>query len=473
MPTIPTFTAKSSITSEPSSVVSDIKLSPRSTMASALLPAANQVQAYAIKKRDNEEKLQAKKTLLELKAESDKVVESQKNNPNEQESIDVWKTNFQNLSKNKIANIQNKRIKKLVEDSLSLEESESIYHLKTNSFKAYEKESIQVYNDKINMDVAKYKGTDNAILKVKYKEELYRDATDFNNEHELGSSDLENRLKTIDATLLFTDADYTIGLGFNNAAESIAKLDSSIDGASFINDDLFSDNIFASYNQKINDLTVKGDPNADYDEAERLLSQLESFERYTGSKVVSGDREVKFANLRQRLLTEKVSHDSLVMKIRMGEEFEEYNKNQKSILNAEFFNALDARFNKSANKEKAEEATFEYDQRIELYLSSNPDASLFETQQYSRDLRLNLIDKYQEIDIQTITAFNLEENKFNVIREARDVNRSYTEYKTDPSAKNILKTLAKLNGYVDESGKPDVEMFMNDYTKILKQRQEG
>ena len=473
MPKIPTFTAKSSITSEPSAVVSDIKLSPRSTMASALLPAANQVQAYAIKKRDNEEKLEAKKTLLDLKAESDKIVESQKDNPNEQESIDVWKNNFQKLSNNKIANIQNKRIKKLVEDSLSLEESESIYHLKTNSFKAYEKESIQVYNDKINMDVAKYKGTDNAILKVKYKEELYRDATDFNNEHELGSSDLENRLKTIDASLLFVDSDYTIGLGFNNAAETIAKLDSSIDGASFINDEIFSNNIFASYNQKINDLTIKGDPNADYDEAERLLSQLESFERYTGSKVVSGDREVKFANLRQKLLTEKVSHDSLVMKIRMGEDFEEYNKNQRSILNSEFFNALDARFNKSANKEKAEEATFEYDQRIELYLSSNPDASLFETQQYARDLRLNLIDKYQETSIETITAFNLEENKFNVIREAKDIKRSYDEYLDNPEAKNILKTLAKLNGYVDESGKPDVEMFMNDYTKILKQRQEG
>ena len=473
MPKIPTFTAKSSITSEPSAVVSDIKLSPRSTMASALLPAANQVQAYAIKKRDNEEKLQAKKTLLDLKAESDKIVESQKDNPNEQESIDVWKNNFQKLSNNKIANIQNKRIKKLVEDSLSLEESESIYHLKTNSFKAYEKESIQVYNDKINMDVAKYKGTDNAILKVKYKEELYRDATDFNNEHELGSSDLENRLKTIDASLLFVDSDYTIGLGFNNAAETIAKLDSGIDGASFINDEIFSNNIFASYNQKINDLTIKGDPNADYDEAERLLSQLESFERYTGSKVVSGDREVKFANLRQRLLTEKVSHDSLVLKIRMGEEFQEYNKNQRSILNSEFFNALDARFNKSANKEKAEEATFEYDQRIELYLSSNPDASLFETQQYARDLRLNLIDKYQETSIETITAFNLEENKFNVIREAKDVNRSYQEYQSDPQAKNILKTLAKLNGYLNEDGSPDVNAFMNDYTKILKQRQEG
>jgi sulfur relay (sulfurtransferase) DsrC/TusE family protein len=473
MPKIPTFTAKGSITSEPSAVVSDIQLSPRSTMASALIPAADQIQAYSIKKRDNEEKLEAKKTLLNLKAESDKIVESLKGNPNEQESIDVWKTNFQNLSKNKIANIQNKRIKKLVEDSLSLEESESIYHLKTNSFKAYEKESIQVYNDKINMDVAKYKGTDNAILKVKYKEELYRDATDFNNEHELGSSDLENRLKTIDASLLFVDSDYTIGLGFNNTADEIAKLDSGINGASFINDEIFSNNIYASYNQKINDLTVKGDPNADYDEAERLLSQLKSFERYTGSKVVSGDREVKFANLEQKILVEKIGHEDLLRKIKMGNDFEEYNKNQKSILGSEFFNALDARFNKSANKEKSEEAIFEYDQRMDLFLSSNPDANTFEMQQYSRDLRLNLIDKYQETSIETITAFNLEENKFNVIREARDVNRSYEEYKTNPAAKNILKTLAKLNGYLNADGSPDVNMFMNDYTKILKQRQEG
>ena len=473
MPKIPTFTAEKSITSEPSSVVSNIKLSPRSTVASALIPAAKQVQAYALKKRDNEEKLQAKKTLLELKAESDKIIESQKDNPNEEESIGVWENSFKQLSNNKLANIKNKRIKKLVEDSLELESLESVYHLKTNSFKAYEKQSIQVYNDKINMDVAKYKGTDNAILKAKYKQEIYRDAESFNKEHELGSADLKKRLQTIDATLLFVDADYTIGLGFNNAAESIAKLDSDVNGASFINDDLFSNNIFNSYSQKINDLTIKGDPNADYDEAERLLSQLESFERYTGSKVVSGEREVKFANLRQKILTEKVGHDDLLRKIQMGNNFEEYNKDQRSLLSSEFYNALDARFNKSANKEKSEASTFEYDQRIDLFLSSNPDATEFEMQQYARDLRLNLIDKYQETSIETITAFNLEENKFNVIREARDINRSYQEYLTNPEAKNILKTLSKLNGYVDESGKPDVEMFMNDYVKILKQRQEG
>lgn len=68
MPKIPTFTSEKSITAESSGVVSNIKLSPRSTMASALLPAAREVEAYALKKRDNEEKLEAKKTLLELKS---------------------------------------------------------------------------------------------------------------------------------------------------------------------------------------------------------------------------------------------------------------------------------------------------------------------------------------------------------------------------------------------------------------------
>ena len=473
MPKIPTFTSEARPTAEAASVVSNIKVNVNQTVAGALRPLGKAAENYYIKKRDNEEKLQAKKTLLELKAESDKIIESQKNNPNEEESIGVWENSFKQLSNNKLSNIKNKRIKKLVQDSLELESLESVYHLKTNSFKAYEKQSIQVYNDKINMDVAKYKGTDNPILKVKYKQEIYRDAESFNKEHELGSADLKKRLQTIDATLLFVDADYTIGLGFNNAAESIAKLDSDVNGASFINDDLFSNNIFNSYSQKINDLTIKGDPNADYDEAERLLSQLESFERYTGSKVVSGEREVKFATLRQKILVEKVGHDDLLRKIQMGNNFEEYNKDQRSLLSSEFYNALDARFNKSANKEKSEASTFEYDQRIDLFLSSNPDATEFEMQQYARDLRLNLIDKYQETSIETITAFNLEENKFNVIREAKDINRSYQEYLTNPEAKNILKTLSKLNGYVDESGKPDVEMFMNDYVKILKQRQEG
>ena len=61
--------------------------------------------------------------------------------------------------------------------------------------------------------------------------------------------------------------------------------------------------------------------------------------------------------------------------------------------------------NKAANKEKAFEAGSEYDQRIDDYLSSNPDATFAEQQEYSRELRMNIIDKYQDVDIEKVTAF--------------------------------------------------------------------
>ena len=55
-----------------------------------------------------------------VKAESDKIIESQKDNPNEQESIGVWKNSFKQLSNNKLSNIQNKRIKSTVAKYLSI-----------------------------------------------------------------------------------------------------------------------------------------------------------------------------------------------------------------------------------------------------------------------------------------------------------------------------------------------------------------
>jgi hypothetical protein len=469
MPRIPTFTAKQDMTTDVGGQMSNIQISPTQTIAGALLPAVKQTQAYLLKKRDNEEKLEAKKTLLELKTESDKLVLSQKNNPNEQESINNWKSKFDGISQNKISGIKNPRIKKLVQDGLELENLESIYNLKTNSFKAFEEESIKTYNNEVTMLSAKYKTTNNPILKAKYKDELYRLADGFNNTHELGDFDKKERRRKIDATLLLADADFTIGLGFDNAEEQIAKLDGSQNGANFINDEDFANGIYNSYAQKINDLTVKGDPNADYELAEDLLDQLETFKRYNGSEVLSGDRKTKFSTLKQRVLNEKISHNKLVKDISMGEQFEEYSKGQKSILESKFYNALDSSFNKTKNKALAEEAGFEYDERI----SSNPDASLFERQQYAKQLNFDLQDKYAEVSIEQITAFNLQENKFNVTREAASIIEARQMYVKNPKEKNILKTLARLNGYVDEKGNPQVNKFYNDYIKILNQRKEG
>ena len=470
MPKIPTFTAEARPTAEVSSIKSNIRIDPRATMAAALLPAAQAIDNYAIKKRDNEEKLIAKKAILELKGESDKIIQSQKDNISEDESINNWKNTFTPLINQKLSTVKNRRVKKLIESGIDLENSESIYHLKQNSFKAYEKESVKTYNNDVNADIAKFKTETNPVLKEKYRDQLYLKAELFNEEHMLGSNDLKKRKEAIDSVLLLTDADSFIGTP--NAINKIKKIDKDINGTKFLSDEIFNNSIYNSYVQKIESIAVKGDPNADYEEAERLLNELENFERYNGSKTISGKREKAFATLKQKILSESITHDTFVRKIEQGNKFYEYQTEQKKLLERNFFNAFDASFNKAVNQERATEASLEYDSRIDLYVQSNPDATYNEQQQYARQLRLDLVDKYEEVSIEQITAFNLEENKFNVIRETSNVISLYEQYQTDPSQKNILITMARLNGYVDEDGKPQVNKFFNDYIKILKSRQE-
>lgn len=471
MPKIPTFESTARPTTDVGAVTTGIQVSPTSTIAAKLLPASDQLANYAIKKRDNEEKLIAKKAILELKSESDKIIESQKDNISEDESINNWKQTFTPLIKQKTSSITNRRVKKLVEDGINLENSESIYHLKQNSFKAYEKESAKIYNDDINADVAKFKSETNPNLKDKYRDQLYLKAELYNEEHMLGSNDLKKRIEAIDSVLLLTDADSLIGKP--DAVEKIKQIDKDINGTKFVSDEIFNNSIYNSYKQKIESIAVKGDPNADYEEAERLLNELENFERYNGSKTVSGKREAEFATLKQKILTESISHDSFVRKIEQGNKFFEYQTEQKKLLESNFFNSFIPALNKAINKERAVEASLEYDERIDLYIQLNQDATYAEQQQYARQLRIDLYDKYEKVTTEQITSFNLEENKFNVIRETDKIIEAKNNYITDPKAKNILITMSRLNGYVDEEGNPEVIRFYNDYIKILKSRQEG
>ena len=471
MPKIPTFTAKGRPTAEAAGVVSNIKIGLNQTVGAALAPFGKSVEDYYIKKRDNEEKLIAKKAVLELKAESDKIIQSQKDNISEDESINNWKTTFTPLINQKLSTVKNRRVKKLIESSIDLENYESIYHLKQNSFKAYEKESVKLYNDDVNADVAKFKSETNPKLKDKYRDQLYLKAELFNEEHMLGSNDLKKRKEAIDSVLLLTDADSFIGTP--DAVEKIKQIDKDINGTKFLSDEIFNNSIYNSYVQKIQSVAVKGDPNADYEEAERLLNELENFERYNGSKTISGKREAQFATLKQNILTESISHDSFVRKIEQGNKFFEYQTEQQKLLESNFFNSMIPTLNKAINKERAVEASLEYGERIDLYVQSNPDASYNEQQQYARQLRIDLYDKYQDVKTEQITAFNLEENKFNVIRETNVIIEAKNNYIADPKAKNILITMSRLNGYVDEQGNPQPIKFYNDYIKILKSRQEG
>jgi len=122
-----------------------------------------------------------------------------------------------------IDHVSNRRIKKLVEQSIDLENSESIYHLKQNSFKAYEKESVKVYNEDVNAELVKFKTETNPRLKNQYRNNLYIKAELFNEEHMLGSDDLKKRKEAIDSVLLLTDTDSFIGTP--DAVNKIKELD--------------------------------------------------------------------------------------------------------------------------------------------------------------------------------------------------------------------------------------------------------
>jgi len=78
MPKIPTYTTQGRPTAETTGVRSNISISPTSTVAARLLPAAEKTSNYFIKQRDNTEKLEAKKAVLDLKADADKIIHAQK-----------------------------------------------------------------------------------------------------------------------------------------------------------------------------------------------------------------------------------------------------------------------------------------------------------------------------------------------------------------------------------------------------------
>jgi len=471
MPTIPTFTAKGTPTTEVGSVRSTIKVNPNASKAAALAPIGKAAEDYYIKERENSDNLEYNKILLEIRADTDIAVASEKNNPNVEEALANVKLKQNRILAEKLSSTKSRGVRNKLKTGAALESYEANYKVKIASSEALRKDSIEVYNNNANQLMGKIKATDNPILSIQYRQELYRNAEEFNKTFTLGEFDLKNRIKTIDRVLLLTDAESLIGT--EDAVSNIAKLDTRMNGSTLLPDETFNKQLYNSYAQKIESIAIKGDPNADYEEAERLLDELQTLQRGSGSKVVSGPREKAFAILKQKTLTESINHDTFVTKISQGTEFFNYQTEQRKLLEGTFFNQFIPTMNKAEDKEKAAEAGMEFDARINTYSSANPDATYFEQQQFARELRLNLFDKYEDIAITQLTAFNLTENKFNVVRETSDVITLFEQYKENPEAENSLKTIAKLNGFVDEKGNILMNAFMNEYLPILKAKEQG
>jgi hypothetical protein len=476
MPRIPTFTSQGRPTAEAPSVRTGIQISPSQNIGTTLLPAITSVIDYSVKQRDAAEKVESAKKVFEIKGELDKYVQAEKENINEENAINNFQKRYKEYVDQQLIGVQNNRIKERIKQDLDLEYSEYIYNIKKNSYSSLEKESITVVNNEITSLSGRYATTENPILKVKYKTEAKNKITQFAKDFGLPNNVLEQKLKAIDKDFLLADMVQLVG--FENGVEQITKLDESLKGTSFINDEDFGQGVYSAYEKKISDLTVKGDPNSDYDRALELANQLETFQRYNGYKVKSGELSIKIDSLKEKVITEQVQHEDLLLKIGNNKLFSDYSNDLVRGLTKSITDKGLGLPPELADEIAGAEIESQYKQRIKDYLSTNPDATLVEKKQFARELVYTLQNIYE--DKNTVKNQNriLDQNRFDIEGEYLKVTNDMKllqEGNLDPDILEQYKFRAIQQGFFikvkDKDGKEkkegDVTSFINEYLPIL------
>jgi len=476
MPRIPTFTAQGRPTAEAPSVRTGIQISPSQNIGTALLPAITGVIDYSVKQRDAAEKVEAAKKVFEIKGELDKYIQSEKENINEESAINNFQKKYKDYVNQQLTGVQNNRIKQRIQQDLDLEYSEYIYNIKKNSYSSLEKESIKVVNDEINSLSGKYGTSDNPILKVKYKTEAINKITQFANNFGLPKNVLDTKLKALNSQFLLADMSQLAGL--ENGAEQIKKLDDSLKGTSFLNDQDFGNGVYDSYNKKISDISIKGDFNSDYDRALELANELETFQRSNGYKINTGDLSIKIDSLKEKILTEKIQHEGLLLKQGDNKAFSEYSNDLIRGLTKSITDKGLGLPPELADEIAGAEVESEYKQRIKNYLSTNPDASLTEKKQFARELVYTLQNIYEDKNIDKNQNRILNQNRFDIeaeyLKVVNDI-KLLQEGNLDPNILEQYKFRAIQQGFFikvkDKDGKEkkegDVTSFINEYLPIL------
>ena len=470
MPKIPTFTAQTRMTAD----VADIKTQYQAPLTggpvSQLIPVMQKLNDYYVAQQDLTEKIEAKKEIFIVKGEADKFLKQEENNYNEQNAIQNFTNKWDQLTKQKLDGVSNIGVRNRIKQNLDLEYGDYVYNIKKQSFKALETESTNTYNSEQNTLAAKYQTyKDNPIIKAQVKTLMLDNATDFVKSMQLSPIDEINKRNAVERDLFLLDLDSVIGTA--NAKDNFAKMDEAFGASRFVKDDELSKALFVTYKEKISKIAVKGDPNSDYDRAIQIANEFETLQRANGKKVLTGKLQSDWSDFRQNLLTESISHEELKTKVVRGTEVNEYSVAQKDILQKTFYNAIVPDLSGQRNKTLATESGFEYDQRLNQFLSANPNAPTLEKKLYAKELSTLLIDKYRDADITKIKTFDLQNNKFNIVRNKQEIADAITSYNANPDERNILKTLASLNGFKDKNGNPDINGFLKEYQKVIQARQ--
>ena len=461
MPKIPTFTARGRPTADAPGVTTGIQVSPTATTAAGLLPALNTLTNYAIKKRDVAEKVQANKKVFEIKGELDKYLKAEQENIDDENAINNFKTKYNNYVKQELGLVKNNRIKKRIQQNLDLEYSEYVYNIKKNSYAALEKNAIEDLNNNLTSLNGKYISTTDNDLKLKYKQQAKNKILEFSQNFELPQNVLDKKLEALDRDFLLADMQQFAGNV--NGAEQIKSTDTSLGGEKILNNDDFGKGVLNGYKEKISEITVKGDPNSDYDRALELIDELKEFERDNGYKIKTGNVSVEIDNLEQKIINEKISHDKIVKNQGENKLFFTYADDLKNDLSKSIADPFGQP--ELTDRLAATEIEQEFDKRIKEYILANPDATLAEKRAYARSTTYVLQNKYEENKILKTSVFNLQLSDTDVVSQYNDtVNdmNKLAEGTLDQDTIESYESLARANGY------QDIQSFINDWLPILK-----
>ena len=229
MPKIPTFEARGRITAQAAGVRTGIQVSPFQTPAGELSKVAKVAEDYYIKQRDNTEKLEAKKKFYEMKSESDKIIESQKNNADEFQSVEVYNQEFGEYRKQQLSQIKNKRVKKRLETLLDIDQAENVYTIKKNSFKAFEKNSNEIYNQEQNSLGVKRTLETDPNKRKQIQDQQIESAREYENIHGMGDAWLNEETKKIIGDNELFDVEKAVARKDYGTAINLLKQSTSLD----------------------------------------------------------------------------------------------------------------------------------------------------------------------------------------------------------------------------------------------------
>jgi len=244
-------------------------------------------------------------------------------------------------------------------------------------------------------------------------------------------------------------------VGTDEVTTKIAELDVKTNLSRFLDKEEFNGAVIQAYKNKIARLALKGDPSADYDTALNLVDELISFKRANGSKIVSGKSVEELNNLKQTLETEEIQHQMAMKKVSDTVVVQDWYKQEERVLAKKAGFDFVTGIGEQDGLERANLAKDEYSKRVKAWMKINSDQPVEYQKAFLSELKTDLINKYEDKDIQTLTMYNSRTNNFNIRRERAEVEAAIALIIQDPNDPSLMEdygTIAKLNGYVDANG---------------------